>query len=62
MKNGGKLFWPFAVVMLEIGVKMVSSFLSAMVFELAVVVLKDWCLGCCRLFWEIIILLPGNFK
>ena len=26
VKNGGKLFWLFAVVLLEIGVKMVSSF------------------------------------
>ena len=62
VENGGKLFWPFAVVTLEIGVKMVSSFLSSMVFEIAVVVLKDWCLGCCRLFWEIASLLMGNFK
>ena len=52
---------PFAVVTPEIGVKMVSSFLSSMAFKIAVVVLKgfrDWC----RLFWKIIILLPGNFK
>lgn len=61
-ENGGKLCQPFAGVLLGIGVKMVSSFLSAMAFEIAVVVLKDWCRDWCRLFWKIASFLPGNFK
>ena len=61
-ENGGKLCQPFAGVLLGIGGKMVSSFLSAVVFKIAVVVLKDWCRDWCRLFWKIIILLLGNFK
>ena len=42
-ENGGKLCQPFAVVLPKIGVKMVSSFLSAMALKIAVVVLKNWC-------------------